>query len=133
MSKASMGEIPEDVVSSETLGAVFGALAHPARRKILISLHARGGVMTAGEIANRFKHSWPTTTRHLRVLKEAGIVDVGKRGRQRIYMLRLEPLVSSGNWVLSWSATPMIAPDGQRPDWTDLPFASMRNAMPPED
>ena len=88
--------------------------------------------MTAGEIADRFKHSWPTTTRHLRVLKEAGLVEVGKRGRQRIYMLRPEHLVSSGNWILSWSAEPPVTADAERPDWMDLPYASMRNAMPPD-
>jgi DNA-binding transcriptional ArsR family regulator len=67
--------------------AVFRALAHPSRRQILLVLRYRGGEMTAGEIAERFACSWPTTTRHLRVLEGAGLVRVEKRGRERVYRL----------------------------------------------
>jgi DNA-binding transcriptional ArsR family regulator len=76
--------------------AVFTALAHASRRHILLVLHFRGGEMTAGEIADRFGCSWPTTSRHLRVLRGAGLVDVVKRGRERVYRLarqRLEDVV----------------------------------------
>lgn len=48
--------------------------------------------MTAGEIADRFGCSWPTTSRHLRVLEAAGLVHVEKRGRERIYRLDEERL-----------------------------------------
>ena len=48
----SRSHAARDVITSDTLNAVFSALAHSARRQILISLHARGGVMTAGEIAD---------------------------------------------------------------------------------
>jgi len=67
--------------------SVFGALAHPSRRHILYVLHYRGGQMTAGEIADRFACSWPTTRHHLRILEEAGLVRVEKRGRERVYVL----------------------------------------------
>ena len=50
-------------------------------------LRARGGAMTSGEIAERFSCSWPTTTRHLGVLEDAGLVRVEKAGRERIYHL----------------------------------------------
>ena len=43
--------------------------------------------MTAGELAARFSHSWPTTTRHLGVLVNAGLVSVIREGRQRRYVL----------------------------------------------
>ncbi len=39
--------------------------------------------MTAGEIAARFSHSWPTTTRHLHVLADAGLVVIASVGRER--------------------------------------------------
>lgn len=39
--------------------------------------------MTAGDLARRFSHSWPTTTRHLRVLEGAGLVAVETVGRER--------------------------------------------------
>ena len=58
--------------------------------------------MTAGEIADRFHCSWPTTSRHLRVLEEAGLVAVEKRGRERIYHLVADRLNQvAGGW-LEW-------------------------------
>jgi DNA-binding transcriptional ArsR family regulator len=80
--------------------AVFKALAHASRRHILLVLHFRGGEMTAGEIASRFACSWPTTTRHLRVLQDAGLVRVEKRGRERIYRVDRERLDDvAGTWL----------------------------------
>jgi DNA-binding transcriptional ArsR family regulator len=58
--------------------------------------------MTAGEIADRFACSWPTTTRHLRVLLDAGLVRVERRGRERVYTLDRARLASIvGEW-LAW-------------------------------
>jgi DNA-binding transcriptional ArsR family regulator len=80
--------------------AVFAALAHASRRQILLVLRFRGGEMTAGDIADRFACSWPTTTRHLRVLEEAGLVAVEKRGRERVYRLNRERLTGvTGAWL----------------------------------
>lgn len=84
------------------LERVFGALAHEQRRHILLTLKFRGGEMTAGDIADRFHCSWPTTTRHLHVLEEAGLVTVEKRGRERYYKLDTERLLAiTGEW-LEW-------------------------------
>jgi len=69
------------------LDAVFACLAHPSRRQVLLSLHLHGGTMTAGEIARRFDCTWPTTSRHLLKLEEAGLVVVETRGRERSYDL----------------------------------------------
>lgn len=52
----------------------------------------RGGTMTSGEIAELFSTAWSTTTRHLAVLREAGLVSVEKRGRERVY--RANPAVA---------------------------------------
>jgi DNA-binding transcriptional ArsR family regulator len=43
--------------------------------------------MTAGELAERFSHTWSTTTRHLQRLEQAGLVRVEKVGRERRYSL----------------------------------------------
>jgi DNA-binding transcriptional ArsR family regulator len=86
----------------EEADRVFSALAHPSRRHILLTLNFRGGEMSAGDIAERFGCSWPTTTRHLNLLREAGLVSVVRRGRERLYVLergRLRGLV--GDW-LNW-------------------------------
>jgi DNA-binding transcriptional ArsR family regulator len=69
------------------LDVVFNALAHQSRRTILTVLHTHGGAMTSGAIASWFDSSWPTTTRHLRVLQDAGLVKVELRGRERVYQL----------------------------------------------
>jgi DNA-binding transcriptional ArsR family regulator len=80
--------------------SVFKALAHASRRHILLVLHFRGGEMTAGEIASRFGCTWPTTTRHLRVLQDAGLVRVEKRGRERICRVDRERLAdAAGGWL----------------------------------
>lgn len=78
---------PRGLAELEALDAVFGALAHQARRTILAVLHARGGEMTSGAIAARFEHSWPTTSQHLQVLAKAGLVTISMRGRERVYRL----------------------------------------------
>jgi len=81
---------------------VFNALAHAQRRQILLVLRFRGGEMTAGEIADRFSCSWPTTTRHLHILERARLLRVKKQGRERVYELDLPKLRATvGKW-LDW-------------------------------
>ena len=75
---------PKGIKDVEVADSVFAALAHPARRQILLSVHYRGAC-NAGEIANRFDCSWPTTSRHLATLVSSGLLDVEVVGRERIY------------------------------------------------
>ena len=63
-------------------GSVFKALADPTRRQILQEL--RGGELNAGDIAARFPMSGPSVSRHLSVLRHAGLV-VERREANRIY------------------------------------------------
>ena len=70
--------------------AIFGALAHEARRNILVILGHLGGELPSGYLAARFQHSWPTTTRHLGVLEKAGLVTVRRVGRGSFYCLNRE-------------------------------------------
>ena len=84
----------------DEIDRIFGGLAHASRRQILLVLLYHGGSMSAGEIANRFECSWPTTTRHLRVLESADLVRVEKRGRERVYHLNTALLDSVvGGWL----------------------------------
>ncbi len=69
---------------------VFAALAHEARRNILLMLSTMGGELPSGYLAARFQHSWPTTTRHLAVLQKAGLVEVRREGRSSFYRLNSE-------------------------------------------
>jgi len=84
----------------EAADAVFAALAHASRRHILHVLYLRGGEMSAGEIADRFSCSWPTTSRHLKVLESAGLVCAMPRGRERVYRLERQRLLeTTDNWL----------------------------------
>jgi DNA-binding transcriptional ArsR family regulator len=104
---ADHGAQPRGIAELHALEAVFGALAHQSRRTILLALHARGGQMTSGEVAARFDCSWPTTTRHLRILEDAGLVQVTLRGRQRVYRLDAGRLRSvAGSWLARFDAPP---------------------------
>ena len=90
----------------DDLDRVFSALAHHSRRTILLVLQLRGGEMTSGEIAGRFDHSWPTITRHLRILEQAGLVHVILRGRERVYRLDTVPLFAvGGSWLRRFEST----------------------------
>lgn len=86
----------------EEFDAVFGALAHEARRRVLVVLLSRGGEMTAGQIVERFSCAWPTMTRHLQVLNDADLIRVEKVGRERHYILNSQKLQRVvGGW-LKW-------------------------------
>ena len=86
--------------------AVFAALDNAARRQILMILHFRGDRMTAGEIADRFSCSWPTTSRHLRKLESAGLVEVERAGREWIYRLDRRRLSVAAEWLAWFDAPP---------------------------
>lgn len=89
---------PRGLEEVEAADKVFAALAHPARRQILLSVHYRGRA-SAGEIARRFECSWPTTSRHLATLVESGLLDVTREGRARIYSANAEKIKEVlGRW-----------------------------------
>ena len=72
------------------MDAVAQALADPTRREILVMLHE--APRTAGAIAEAFTVSRPAISRHLRVLREAGLVRDSVSGREREYALALDAL-----------------------------------------
>ncbi|MBB4751410.1 metalloregulator ArsR/SmtB family transcription factor [Actinoplanes lobatus] len=76
---------------------VAGAIADPVRREILLML--RGQPMTAGQVADRFAISRPAVSRHLRVLREAGLVRDTADGRRRVYQLVTAPLDELAGWL----------------------------------
>jgi DNA-binding transcriptional ArsR family regulator len=88
----------------DALEAVCSAIAHPARRQILLTVHLRGA-MTAGDIAGRFAHAWPTTTRHLRVLEDAGLLKQERQGRNRVYEVDHTRLALLKDWI-AWFDRP---------------------------
>jgi len=90
----------------DSYAVIFSALAHPARRRILMTVHFEGGSMGAGEIAAIFAHAWPTTTRHLKILVEAGLLAQERRGRTRIYRIEKKRLELVRDWLAWFSRSP---------------------------
>lgn len=83
----------------DAIESVFKALAHASRRHILIVIEAHGGRITAGKIAERFAHSWPTISRHLSILQQSGLVSIEAVGRERHYVIEKASLFGVGrNW-----------------------------------
>jgi DNA-binding transcriptional ArsR family regulator len=83
--------------------SVFAALAHAARRRVLLTIYFNGGSMSAGEIAAIFEHSWQTTTRHLQVLEAAGLLTHERQGRMRIYRIQRKRLELVRDWLAHFS------------------------------
>jgi DNA-binding transcriptional ArsR family regulator len=86
---------------------VFEALADPTRRRMLELL--AGDERQAGDFAATFPQvRQPTLSHHLKVLRDAGLVEVRAEAQRRIYSLRREPLAAVHGWLerneLHWSA-----------------------------
>ncbi len=77
--------------------AVLRALADGSRRTVLDAL--TNGPATAGELAALLPIARPGVSRHLRVLREAGLVEVRQDAQRRVYSLRLEPLAEVDEWL----------------------------------
>lgn len=75
----------------------FAALAEPNRFRIVELL--RAGPRPVNEIGERLRLNQPQVSKHLRVLRETGLVDVHPRAQQRLYALRPEPLRQLTEWV----------------------------------
>lgn len=75
----------------------FAVLAEPRRREILDLL--RDGERPVGELVDRLRLSQPAVSKHLRVLREAGLVDVRAVAQRRLYRIRPDPLVEIDEWL----------------------------------
>ncbi|PZE19009.1 ArsR/SmtB family transcription factor [Paenibacillus xerothermodurans] len=80
--------------------AVLSALAEPNRLNIVELL--REGPLTVGRITDRLELRQPQVSQHLRVLLDAGIVDMQAAANRRIYRLRLEPFKELDDWLDSY-------------------------------
>ena len=87
--------------------AIFRAIADPTRREILGLL--RGRQQTVGEIAGNFRMSRPAVSKHLRLLRSAGLIVTRQDGTSRLCGLNAKPLRVIDDWLREyeafWSAT----------------------------
>ena len=88
---------PSVTASAATLDAVFFALSDATRRGLLDRL--RGVEETAGALAAGFDVTRPAVSRHLRILREAELVEERRRGRERVYTLTPAKLATATRWL----------------------------------
>ncbi|RKR76275.1 metalloregulator ArsR/SmtB family transcription factor [Frondihabitans australicus] len=84
---------------ADSASEIFTALAHPTRRQILQDL--KDGELAAGEIASKFAASGPTISRHLSVLRQAGLVSERRDANRILYSLVTDRLALSVGDFLS--------------------------------
>jgi DNA-binding transcriptional ArsR family regulator len=77
--------------------ATAAAIADPTRRRVLELVRNRE--LAAGEIAGAFEISRPAVSRHLRVLREAGLVEERREGRLHLYRADARPLAELRGWL----------------------------------
>lgn len=81
----------------------FNAVAEPRRRQILDVLAA--GERPVNDLVEILRLAQPQVSKHLRVLREVGLVDVRDEGRQRVYRLNGQPLKPIRDWVATFEET----------------------------
>ena len=80
----------------------FEVLAEPNRRRILDLL--RGSERPVGDLVDELAISQPAVSKHLRVLREAGLVEVRPLAQRRLYRVRTEPLEEMDEWLAPYRA-----------------------------
>lgn len=100
-----MGMYGPRMARAATTADAFNAVAEPRRRQILDVL--AGGERSVSDLVDELGLGQPQVSKHLRVLRAVGLVDVRDEGRQRIYRLNGDPLKPIHDWVksyeLSWT------------------------------
>ena len=79
------------------MATTFEVLAEPTRRRILDLLRERE--RSVGELVEHLGLSQPGVSKHLRVLRETGLVEVRSEAQRRLYDLRAEPLIEVDAWL----------------------------------
>ena len=91
------GRVRTKSVTHRPMDAVLQALSDGSRRIVLDTL--KDGPATVGDLAALLPIARPGVSRHLRVLREAGLVDVRREAQFRVYSLRPEPLAQVDEWL----------------------------------
>ena len=84
------------------MGTTLQVIAEPRRQAILDLL--RDGELPVGELVERLGMSQPLVSKHLRVLKDAGLVRVRVDAQRRLYRIRPEPLAELDEWLAPYRA-----------------------------
>ena len=90
-----LGSVPAEI-------AVLEVIAEPTRRRILDAV--RDGERSVGELVEKVGMHQPGVSRHLKVLRDAGLVEVRQDAQRRLYRLRPEPLMELDAWLEPYRA-----------------------------
>lgn len=101
--------------------SVFPVLAEPTRRRILEELSA--GDLAVGQLVEKLDVSQPTVSKHLKVLRDAGLVSTRAEGQRRYYRLEADDLAATSEWFAPFVARVAPEPAPARP-------AALRPAAP---
>jgi DNA-binding transcriptional ArsR family regulator len=82
---------------------IFDVLADGTRRELLTRLQRRGGEASVGELVTELGISQPTVSKHLKVLRDHGLVAVREEGQHRFYRLDTAPLAELESWLAPFS------------------------------
>ena len=96
-------EYDSDMARAATTSDAFNAIAEPQRRDILALL--RGGERPVTDLARDLGMNQPQASKHLRVLREVGAVEVRDEGRQRLYRLNGRALKPIHDWITGFERT----------------------------
>ncbi len=94
------GNIIPDVPRAATTSDVFNAIAEPRRRDILAYLAPRE--RPVGEIGSSLRLAQPSVSKHLKVLREVGLVHVRREGRLMFYRTNVEAIRTVHDWTLTF-------------------------------
>ena len=83
-----------------TTATLFQVLSEPRRLEILDLL--RAGERPVGDLVDRLDVSQPAVSKHLKILRDAGFVDVRADAQRRLYRIRPEPLIELDEWLASY-------------------------------
>lgn len=119
----------------EGMADIFAVIADPTRRELMEALLQRrqdGGEATVSELVEQLGVPQPTVSKHLRVLRDAGLATVRERGQHRYYSLEMQPLDEVDDWLLPF----VFAGSAEEPQqglgaaayaaWTELEAAAKR-------
>lgn len=99
-----------EVMEAKRLASAARALADPVRLQIVDVLHHHAGAVCVCELNDLFDLSQSTVSHHLKVLRDAGVVDYEKRGVWAFYYVKRQLLDELGGWLLE---TPAAAPHAE--------------------
>src|ERR1700760_1352989 len=118
------------------MGTTLQVIAEPRRQAILDLL--RDGELPVGELVDRLGMSQPLVSKHLRVLKDAGLVQVRADAQRRLYRIRPEPLAELDEWLAPyralWTASldrPPAQPGSKREPRKEPALTTPRAPSPP--